>query len=366
LLSNKKKDQPVERTEVLIVGGGLAGLALAETLHRDGHSFVLLEARSRLGGRIKTAQQDGASFDMGPAWFWPGQPRMEAMVRRFGLRQFDQFSAGDLMFEDERGQVQRGRGYASLQGSFRLDGGLGALIDVLTGVLPAEALRLEHEVQTLRHEGGQVIAEIASGGAIAANQVVLAVPPRIAAGFAFAPTLPITAGEAMTKVPTWMAGQAKAVAVYETPFWRDEGLSGDAMSRFGPMVEIHDASPSDTSLGALFGFIGVPPTARFDERALRRHILAQLERLFGALAATPKELFVKDWAFDPFTATAEDLSPMRVHPAYGMPSALDELWQGRLIFGGTEVAREFGGYLEGALEAAELAFQALNAAKRVA
>ncbi|MEM1154111.1 MAG: hypothetical protein AAGI44_08210 [Pseudomonadota bacterium] len=45
-------------------------------------------------------------------------------------------------------------------------------------------------------------------------------------------------------VPTWMAGQAKVVAVYESPFWRDSGFSGDAMSRKGPLIEIHDASPA--------------------------------------------------------------------------------------------------------------------------
>ena len=99
-------------TDILIVGGGLAGLSLADALHRVGRDFVLLEARDRLGGRIKAAQVDGRAFDLGPAWFWDGQPRIAALIERFGLTQYDQFSRGDLVFEDERGQVQRGRGHA--------------------------------------------------------------------------------------------------------------------------------------------------------------------------------------------------------------------------------------------------------------
>ncbi len=41
-------------TEVLIVGGGLAGLSLADKLSREGVDFLLVEAQNRLGGRILT------------------------------------------------------------------------------------------------------------------------------------------------------------------------------------------------------------------------------------------------------------------------------------------------------------------------
>ncbi|SMX42311.1 hypothetical protein [Octadecabacter ascidiaceicola] len=63
----------------------------------------------------------------------------------------------------------------------------------------------------------------------------------------------------MQEIPTWMAGQAKAVAIYNAPFWREDALSGDAMSRHVPTVEIHDESPSKGEPYALFRFIGVPP-----------------------------------------------------------------------------------------------------------
>ena len=41
------------------------------------------------------------------------------------------------------------------------------------------------------------------------------------------------------------------------------------------------------------------------------------------------------------------------HPHYGLPSALNHLWKGKLILGSTEIASEFGGFLEGALVTAE-------------
>jgi len=106
----------------------------------------------------------------------------------------------------------------------------------------------------------------------------------------------------------------------------------------------------------LFGFIGVSPRDRADEQVLRHHIVAQLTRLFGEPAAEPKALFLKDWAFDPRTATEADKAPLYAHPTYGSPRNLIGLWNGQLIFSGTEVAEQFGGYLEGALESAEKSF----------
>ena len=189
---------------------------------------------------------------------------------------------------------------------------------------------------------------------------MLAMPPRVAAGLSFAPALPAQASEAIANVPTWMAGQAKAVAVYDRPFWRAAGLSGDAMSRRGPMAEIHDASPVEGGPYALFGFIGVPPAARTDTERLKQAVQEQLVRLFGDEAAQPRALFIKDWAFDPLTATEADAAPQYSHPAYGLPAAMRGLWDGRLIFAGTEVALGYGGYIEGALEAAEVALAQLD------
>jgi monoamine oxidase len=339
--------------KTLIVGGGLSGLAVANSLETQGLDYMLVEARSRFGGRIKTERIGAGYFDMGPAWFWPNQPRIAALIDRLGLEKFDQFSGGILTVEDEKGQVQRGRGYASMEGSWRLTGGLGALTDALASKIPDTRKRLNAPINSLKKTKERVTATLDNGEEILADQVILALPPRVADKIEFNPPLPTNATKAMQGIPTWMAGQAKAVAVYDTPFWRDAGLSGDAMSRHGPMVEIHDASPATGGPYALFGFIGVPAQNRSDEQALRHHILAQLGRLFGDQAVAPTSLFLKDWAFDPFTSTQADLAPLYTHPTYGMPQALRGLWDDTLHFAGTEVAPEFGGFIEGALEAAE-------------
>lgn len=340
-------------TETIIVGAGLCGLALAEMLEMRGADYLLIEARERVGGRILSDP-----VDMGPAWFWPGQPRIAALTQRLGLKRFDQFATGAQVFEDEAGAVSRGRGFASMEGSWRLDGGLATLTDALATRLPSERVLLETPVSALQRDAEGVVLRTPAQGVFHAKRVVLALPPRLVAGLVFDPMPPASAASTWEQVPTWMAGQAKAVAIYPTPFWREAGLSGDAMSRHGPMGEIHDASPADASYGALFGFIGVPPSGRGDATALRAAVLAQFSRLFGGVA--PSSLQIKDWAADPFTATVADATPLRAHPAYGLPEGARHIWDGSVILSGTETAPQFGGYLEGALEAAEAALAQLK------
>ncbi len=342
------------KTDILIIGGGLAGLSIAERLHQADRDFLLLEARSRFGGRIRSDLVAGEAFDLGPAWIWHGQPRIAELLKRFSLEVFDQFSEGLMVFEDPQGRVQRDQGYGSMQGSLRVEGGLGKLVDALAGSIPDSRKFRGAMVTEVTYRNPDVIVQTADDKTISCNRVVLAMPPRIAeAKIEFFPPLPADTTDTMARTPTWMAGQAKAVATYDTPFWHHEGLSGDAMSRRGPLVEIHDASPRHGKTAALFGFIGIPAQHRSETDALKSEILAQLARLFGPLAARPAVLIVKDWALDPHTATPRDLTPIYEHPRYGMPPAFENLWDGALNFGGTEVALEFGGFLEGALEAAD-------------
>lgn len=350
-------------TETLIAGGGLAGLYLANLLLKADRSFLLVESRDRFGGRILTKEDNGKHYDLGPAWFWPGQPRIESLISELKLKKFEQHAKGELMYQDERAQVHRNQGCASMQGSYRMQGGLSSLTQALLGKLPAESHHSNTVITGIEQDVDGVIATTHSRQKIFAKKVVLTMPPRLAARIKFDPLLPAAAVVAMEKTPTWMAGQAKALVTYDEPFWREKGLSGDAMSRSGPMVEIHDASPADGGPYALFGFIGVPAQGRKDVLSLRERLQAQLIALFGSEAENFRDLFLKDWAFDSNTSTELDLQPLRTHPFYGMPDSLNNVWNNRILFGGSEVAQQFGGYLEGALEAAENTFHFLQKEK---
>jgi len=342
------------RTGTLIVGGGLSGLSLADRLTRAGGDWHLVEARGRLGGRIAGLEHAGAVFDLGPAWFWPGQPRMAALAARFGLDVFEQHARGATCYEDANGSVQRVLTPSALAGSLRLAGGMRALTDALAGELDPARVTLDTPVAALTRGAEGVGVHLRNGGTIRARRVVLALPPRVAATLAYDPPLPGAAMRALGAIPTWMGAMAKFVAVYDRPFWREAGLSGDAASRHGPMVEIHDASARGGAPGALFGFLGVPVTHRetLADR-LGEACLAQFVRLFGEAAGAPVATHLADWALDPFTATRADHTPLGAHPVYGPPPALADLWGGDVRICVTEVAPEHGGFTEGALSAAE-------------
>ena len=106
--------------------------------------------------------------------------------------------------------------------------------------------------------------------------------------------------------------------------------------------------------------MGVPSYARVNnQQELIDASLGQLVRLFGDKAKTPLDIVLQDWAFEPETATALDRAPLDHHPTYGLPHSLKNIWGGNIILSSTETAPEFGGYLEGALEAATTTLQQL-------
>lgn len=342
------------QTNTLIIGGGLSGLAIADRLHRKNSDFLLVEATDRFGGRIKSNIVNGSAYDLGPAWFWPGQPRIQSLVDRFNLNAFEQFSQGESVVEMADGRVLRSQGYASMEGSLRLTGGLSSLINALVKELPQDRIQLSCPVAALSHNIDSVTADIPTGS-ISANHAIIAAPPRIAGStIAYSPALPQNAHNTLQNIPTWMAGHAKIVTIYDKPFWRQNGLSGDAVSQRGPLAEIHDASTPQGNGYALFGFVGVPFSNRIDqEQTLKQMAIDQMTRLFGKDAENPSAVLLEDWADNKWISAPSDQSGVSSHPLYGRPSILTGVWNGALSFSSTEMAHSFGGLMEGALEAAE-------------
>ena len=94
--------------DAIIVGAGLAGLAAADVLHRQGRDVLVLEARDRVGGRTFSPVHAGYRFDLGGQWLDQKHTQMRALVDRFGLQTYPQHRHGRNVM-DLRGEVRRFR-----------------------------------------------------------------------------------------------------------------------------------------------------------------------------------------------------------------------------------------------------------------
>ena len=355
-------------TDVLIIGAGLSGVYTAYLLRRSGVDFILAEARDRLGGRILSTVTDSAirseyqpAVDMGPSWFWPDQSRISGLVRHLSLESqvYPQSSRGNSVMEYPDGTLQQGFGSASMAGSLRLAGGMQTLVSTLANDIPPSRIRLRSRISHIHRDSSGLHSTAQCDGedcTLVSQRIVLALPPRIVADtIEFSPGFAADFTDKLRTVPTWMAGQAKFAAYYKDAFWRMRGLSGDAMSQLGPMVEIHDASPVEGGPYALFGFVGVGPAQRMGKASqIERACIEQIARLFGPAGLQPLGVAFKDWAFDNLTATELDISQTRGHPVPGVLE--DSEWNSKLLWAGSEtsvVGGHCNGYLEGALESAE-------------
>jgi monoamine oxidase len=240
-----------------------------------------------------------------------------------------------------------------------------ALTDALRSRITAARIFTGHTVRRIRKLDAVEVDAVNKAGQPTSwrvDHVLLAAPPRLVeCAIEFTPALPEALARRWRATGTWMAPHAKYVAVFDSAFWREQGLSGEARSARGPMAEIHDASMRGGS-PALFGFIGIPARARGDmpEDLLKLNCRAQLIRMFGPKAAAPQAELIKDWAFDRNTSTAADIEGGQGHDA-APPAGTDSgPWAGRLTGIGSEWSPHFPGYLAGAIEAAHIGVQALR------
>ena len=342
------------QVDVVVVGAGLAGLTAADALHAAGRTVTVVEARAAVGGRIKTLTDGDLCLDLGATWHWSNQSAMGALAAELGLGVFPQFRTGSAVAEDGPGVRPRLLDLPPPEpAELRFAGGAQSLCLRLAARLPEGSVTLETEAMAVSAEdvGVRVIVADAAGteSRIGCGSVVIAVPPRLArAGITFTPELPEDLVRVMEGTPTWMATAVKCIAVYESAFWRDAGLSGLAFSRPGPLTEIHDACTPDGATAAVWGFMSPDHAFRdLDPEARMRAVFEQLGRLFGAQAADPVRYVERDWSDDPYTN--DEVVWFEDPLAYGQPALAEPQWDGRLLWAGTETATVGAGHMEGAV-----------------
>ena len=345
------------KVDIMIIGGGLSGLVATWQLRSAGISACVMEARTRFGGRILTAEgSEDAACDLGPSWFWPGQPLMESVLKHFNISSYEQFVDGAVLFQQQDGSAEKIDTVSPMTGARRVQGGISHLTDALADEIEASCRYAAHEVMGLSIDNSVITVDAVGPSGklqVQANQVALAIPPRLAAELAFSPELPATTIQTLRETPTWMAGHAKFFVIYDQPFWREQGLCGTVISQHGPLSEIHDASPNSENAFSLFGFSGLDAEGRANmgEAEFIKQAIAQLVTLFGDEASRPKKIYFQDWSTETFTANLADRKSTDHHPQYGLNLPLGCAWQGRLEFISTETSASSGGLMEGALEA---------------
>lgn len=357
------------KQSVVIIGAGISGLYAATLLEKAGVDYAILEARDRTGGRVLSGLElagtsAGFPVDMGAAWFWPDiQPDFAHLIDRLNLSTIAHGRPGDMLYERQLNTPpERYPAWESSPASFRLKGGMQALTAALKNQIPVEKIKTGHQVVAVSRSGKEVQVHTRSEGSNKAvfygEHVFLALPPALAAEIDFKPAMPERLLSNWRKTPTWMAPHAKYVAVYKTDFLHARQLSGNAGSRVGPMVEIHDVSEPDSGKIVLFGFIGVPAKSRrtVTEAVLKGLCREQLVRLFGQDAAEPEAEYIKDWSADPFTATEFDLLQEAGHAVPEQLPARGE-WTGEITGIASEWSPQFSGYLAGAIDSASKGVQ---------
>eukprot|EP01114_Cavostelium_apophysatum_P016544 TRINITY_DN4729_c0_g1_i1.p1 TRINITY_DN4729_c0_g1~~TRINITY_DN4729_c0_g1_i1.p1 ORF type:complete len:488 (-),score=83.76 TRINITY_DN4729_c0_g1_i1:6-1469(-) len=99
---SSKEEVAVDQGEydVVVVGGGLAGLTCARRLKEQGRKVVVLEARDRLGGRTESVKVGDEWFDVGGQWIGVTQDRLKALAQELGVKTFPQFYKGKNVIVD--------------------------------------------------------------------------------------------------------------------------------------------------------------------------------------------------------------------------------------------------------------------------
>jgi len=186
----------------------------------------------------------------------------------------------------------------------RIVGGLQQVPLRLAEALGDDVL-LGHAVRTVEWSDSGVVVHADGDVVVRAARAVLAVPPNLYDRITYVPALP--ARRQILHQHLSLGLVIKVHAVYDTPFWREDGLSGTAFSPYGLVHEAYDNSNHGDPRGVLVGFVSDEKADRVlalpeDER--RAAVLDSLATYYGDAARHPRIYVESDWASQEWTRGA--------------------------------------------------------------
>jgi monoamine oxidase len=216
-----------------------------------------------------------------------------------------------------------------------------------------DRVRLSSPVRRIIQDDGGVRVE-GDGFSVQAQRAIVAVPPALAGRIEYLPGLPPLKDQLFQRLP--MGTIVKVHCIYETPFWRAQGLAGQATSDTGLVRVTFDNSPPDGTPGVLMGFIEgeeARVATMMDPEERKLAVIQDFVRYFGSQAANPLAYLEQDWTKEVYSrGGAVGFFPTGVWTSYGR--MLREPC-GRIHWAGTETSTIWCGYMDGAVRSGERA-----------
>jgi len=175
-------------------------------------------------------------------------------------------------------------------------------------------------------------------------------PPALRSRIVFEPGLPPQVSGLQQRSP--MGSMFKILSIYQTAWWRDQGLNGYAQGNLPTVQLTADSSPPSGKPGVLAAFVSADRAVSLglqNPRARREAILADLVQFWGPQAAEPVDYVEINWAEENWTTGGftSYLTP-------GAWTSFGPAWRepvGRVVWAGTESSARWAGYYEGAIQA---------------
>jgi len=185
----------------------------------------------------------------------------------------------------------------------RVVGGL-QQVPLLLAERLGEDVLLDQPVRSLTWDEDGVVAEAASV-TVRARRAVLALAPVLYPRISFVPPLPRLQQQMHQHIS--MGFVIKVHAVYDRPFWREQGLSGTAFSPYELSHEAYDNTNHGDERGTLVGFVSdrnADDLFRLDAAERKERILESLSHYYGPEAKNPIVYYESDWGSEEWTRGA--------------------------------------------------------------
>ena len=216
-----------------------------------------------------------------------------------------------------------------------------------------ERVVLDAPVRSVAHARGAVTVE-AGSVRVRGRRAIVAMSPPLAGRIGYDPPLGGRRDQLTQRAP--VGSVAKCMAIYDEPFWRANGLSGQAAGTRGPVKLVIDSSPHDGSPGVLLGFLEgrrATEMGRLPAGERRSAVVGCFTRFFGPRAAAPVDYVEQLWADEPWSGGCYgSYMPPGSWTAYG-PALREPI--GPIHWAGTETALVWSGYMDGAVRSGERA-----------